>query len=63
MWYLLNNKLYPYIIFNRAISFLRKDYINSIIKSRETGDLTFFLQYILNSVYKELEKEYINALC
>ena len=59
MWYLLNNKLYPYIIFNRAISFLRKDYINSIIKSRETGDLTFFLQYILNSVYKELEKEYI----
>ena len=59
MWYLLNNKLYPYIIFNHAISFLRKDYINSIIKSRETGDLTFFLQYILNSVYKELEKEYI----
>ena len=56
MWYLLNNKLYPYIIFNRAISFLRNDYINSIIKSRETGDLTFFLQYILNSVYKELEK-------
>ena len=26
MWYLLNNKNYPYVIFNRAISFAKSEY-------------------------------------
>ncbi len=58
MWYLLNNKAYPYIIFNRAISFARREYDESIIKGRE-GDITLFLKYMLIEVTKELEKEYV----
>ena len=59
MWYLLNNKLYPYIIFNQAISFSRREYISKILLSREHGDVTLFLKYILVSLKKELEKEYM----
>lgn len=59
MWYLLNNKNYPYIIFNRAIAFNQKDYEPNIIKGRAYGDITLFIKYMLESVEKELEKEYI----
>ena len=59
MWYLLNNKNYPYIIFNRAIAFNQKDYEPNIIKGRNFGDITLFLKYMLISVEKELEKEYV----
>ena len=59
MWYLLNNKNYPYIIFNRAIAFNKKEYISNIIKGRHQGDITLFLKYILISVERELEKEYL----
>ena len=59
MWYLLNNKNYPYIIFNRAISFSKKEYEENIIKSRNRGDITLFLKYMLIQVLKELEKEYL----
>lgn len=59
MWYLLNNKNYPYIIFNRAIAFNQKDYEPNIIKGRSYGDITLFLKYMLISVEKELEKEYV----
>ena len=59
MWYLLNNKCYPYIIFNRAIAFNQKGYDENIVKGRNTGDITLFLKYMLSSVLKELEKEYL----
>lgn len=59
MWYLLNKKCYPYIIFNRAIAFNQRGYEENIIKSRNTGDMTLFLKYMLISVEKELEKEYL----
>ena len=59
MWYLLNNKCYPYIIFNRAIAFNQKGYDENIVKGRNTGDITLFLKYMLVSVEKELEKEYL----
>ena len=59
MWYLLNNKDYPYIIFNRAITFSRSSYIRSIINSRKYGNITHFLKYMLKNVAKELEKDYI----
>lgn len=58
MWYLLNKKEYPFIIFNRAISFKRREYIENIIKSRN-GNLTPFLKYMLVNVKGELEKEYV----
>lgn len=59
MWYLLNNKVYPYIIFNRAISFAKREYEENIIKGRNYGDITLFLKYMLVNVEKELEKEYL----
>ena len=59
MWYLLNNKNYPYIIFNRAIAFNQKNYEPNIIKGRNYGDITLFIKYMLESVEQELEKEYI----
>lgn len=59
MWYLLNEKAYPYIIFNRAIAFSKKEYEKSIIKSRRYGNMTFFLKYMLEQVKIELEKEYV----
>lgn len=59
MWYLLNNKNYPYIIFNQAIAFAKKEYEANIIKGRTNGDVTLFLKYMLIHVHKELEKEYV----
>lgn len=59
MWYLLNKEVYPYIIFNRAIAYSRSDYETYIVKSREYGDVTLFLKYMLENVQKELEKEHI----
>ncbi len=56
MWYLLNNKTYPYIIFNRAIAFSKSKYEHNIIKGRINGDITLFIEYMLNSVLTELEK-------
>ncbi len=59
MWYLLNQKKYPYIIFNRAIAFAKEEYEKNIIKSRKAGNITPFLKYMLKEVKKELEKEYV----
>lgn len=59
MWYLLNKEAYPYIIFNRAISYARQEYEENIIKGRTHGNITLFLKYMLTSVERELEKEYL----
>lgn len=59
MWYLLNKKAYPYIIFNRGISFNREAYIKSITKAKQTNDLSYFLKLMLDTVREELEKEYV----
>ena len=59
LWHLINNKAYPYIIFNRAISFQKNTYHQVIQDSKEFYNLTFFLNYMLLNVKKELEKEYI----
>lgn len=59
MWYLLNNKVYPYIIFNRAIILNRKNYYKLIRKVKQTLDVTPFLKFMLENVRVELEKEYI----
>lgn len=59
MWYLLNNKSYPFVVFNRAISFRKKEYYKYIERCRDSGDLTLFLKYMLTQVERELEKEYL----
>lgn len=58
MWYLLNNEVYPYIIFNRGINF-DSDYDRIIGECKKKYNVTKFLKYMLISVKKELEKEYI----
>ena len=59
MWYLLNQKSFPYIIFNRAIAFSKADYERNLIITRDNDDITFFLRYMLQNTLLELEKEYI----
>jgi len=59
MWYLLNKKAYPYIIFNRGISFSGSSYDKSIIGVKNTNNLTPFIKFMLDTVQKELEKEYV----
>ena len=59
MWYLLNKKEYPYLVFNKAITFSKSKYEKSIINARERGNLNIFLKYMLESVRKELEKQYV----
>lgn len=58
MWYLLNKEVYPYIIFNRGINF-DSNYDRVIGTSKARLDITEFLKYMLISVKKELEKEYV----
>jgi len=59
MWYLLNNQIHPYIIFNRAVSLNKEKYYGVIKSARDFGNVTYFLQYMLDKVKIELEKEYI----
>lgn len=58
MWYLLNNQVYPYIIFNRGINF-DSTYDKVIKECKDRYELTKFIKYMLINVKKELEKEYI----
>lgn len=59
LWYLLKNKDYPYIIFNRGISFMGSIYDKTIHDAKLNYDLTYFLKLMLESVKIELEKEKI----
>lgn len=59
MWYLLNKKCYPYIIFNRGITFKGSEYDKTIIKSKKSHDVSSFIEFMLKTVKIELEKEYI----
>lgn len=59
MWYLLNNNVYPYIIFNRGISLNKNLYYKIIRDVKQYRNVTFFLNYMLDNVKVELEKEYI----
>ncbi len=56
LWYLLQKKAYPFVIFNRGISLSKTKYKESIKKSRK-GNITPFLEYSLKTLKKELEKE------
>ncbi len=58
MWYLLNNQVYPYIIFNRGINF-DSNYDAVIKDCKSKYEVSKFLKYMLITVKKELEKEYM----
>ena len=59
MWYLFNKKDLSYMTFNRSISFMKSKYEKSLIELREKGNMTSFLDYMLDAERLELEKEYI----
>lgn len=59
MWYLLNNKSYPFIIFNRAIQLYKSEYYKVIRESKKYSNVTFFLKYMIDHTREELEKDYI----
>ena len=59
MWYLLNKKAYPYIIFNRGIAFKGSNYDKTIIDVKKYHDISYFIEFMLQTVQEELEKEYI----
>jgi len=59
MWYLLNNKIYPYIIFNRAITLNKEKYYKVIRDVKKFHNITYFINYMLENVRVELEKEYV----
>ena len=50
MWYLLNNDVYPYIIFNRGISLNKNLYYKIIRDVKQYRNVTFFLNYMLDNV-------------
>lgn len=59
MWYLLNKKIYPCIIFNRGISFKGLEYDKVISVAKVKRDITPFLEMMLDTLKLELEKEHI----
>ena len=59
MWHLLNEEAYPYLIFNRGIRFQGSRYDKIIRETAGHCDLTFFLQYMIDTLNVELEKEYV----
>lgn len=62
MWYLLNNKVYPYVIFNRGIKINKNEYYKIIRETKKYSDISLFLNYMMNTVLTELEKEYVMQL-
>lgn len=62
MWYLLNNNVYPYVIFNRGIQINKNEYYKIIREIKKYSDISLFLKYMMNTVLAELEKEYIMQL-
>lgn len=58
IWYLLNNQIYPYVLFNRGINFDKNTYYKTILEAKKFGNITIFIKYMLENVKRELEKEY-----
>ncbi|MDD2378256.1 MAG: Fic family protein [Bacilli bacterium] len=59
MWYLLNNEVYPYVIFNRAIQLEKNKYYLVIRDVKKYGNISYFINFMMENVKVELEKEYI----
>ena len=59
MWQILNEEIYPFIIFNRGIVLRGSEYDKVIEDVRKYRDLTYFINYMLDTVITELEKEYV----
>ncbi|MDD6878637.1 MAG: Fic family protein [bacterium] len=59
LWFLNQNKSYPYTIFNRGIIYNKPSYYKIIREVKKFKDLTPFVYFIATNTKKELEKEYV----
>ena len=59
LWFLNSNKSYPYTIFNRAITYNKRDYYKFIRDVRRHRNITPFVKTIAENTKLELEKEYV----
>lgn len=59
LWFLNNHKAFPYTIFNRAITYDKKDYYRIIREVKRFKNITPFINFVANGTKRELEKEYI----
>ena len=57
MWYLLNNRVYPYIIFNRSITNNSSTYDETITDTRNNANISFFIRYMMINVKMKGEKD------
>jgi Fic family protein len=58
IWYMLNNNIFPFVIFNRSYSNI-SEYYKLIREAKFSYNLTKFLNYNLEKIELELEKEYV----
>ena len=59
LWFLNKNKAYPYTIFNRSITYNKRDYYKFIRDVRRYRNITPFINFVALNTKLELEKEYI----
>ncbi|MBQ9011512.1 MAG: Fic family protein [Bacilli bacterium] len=59
LWYLLNNKANSYVIFNIAITLSKNKYYKVIRDVKKFKNATYFLNFMMENVKLELEKEYL----
>ena len=59
IWQLVNEKAYPFIIFNRGIQINKSEYCKVIRDIKKFGNINFFINYMLDSVILELKKEHV----
>ncbi len=59
LWFLNNNDSFPYTIFNRAITYNKKDYYKIIREVKQHRNITPFIDFIAKGTKVELEKEYV----
>ena len=59
LWFLNSNESYPYTIFNRAITYNKRDYYKYIRDVRRHRNITPFVKSIAENTKLELEKEYV----
>ena len=59
LWHLLNEKAYPFVIFNRGIQINKSKYYKVIRDVKKYNNINCFLDFMLDSVLMELKKEHI----
>lgn len=59
LWYLNMHNANAFTLFNRGIQYTKNDYYDLIRYTKKSYNLTAFLIYMLKSVKRELQKEYI----